>query len=110
MSTPKQMTTEQGQLLTQAGREMAEHMMENAVKQSNGPEQMFNQIYTLRAMAISILATVMYNDVAQGGADPQARLALYHTVLAEEYDMMVAGGQVELIECGSAVKEDKGLH
>lgn len=110
MSTPKAITGEQAQLLTQAGREMAEQMMESAVKAANGPEQMFNQIFTLRAMSISILATVMYNDVAQGGKDPEERLALYHTVLAEEYDMMVTGGQVEMIECGSAPKKDSGLH
>lgn len=110
MSTLKGITVEQAQLLTQAGRELAENMMDNAVKGAANADQMFNQIFTLRAMSISILATVMYNDVVQGGKDPQERLALYHTVLADEYDMMVTSGEVELVEVGSASKEDKGLH
>lgn len=106
MSTPKERALQ----LLEAGREVGADMMSNAVSTAKNSEQMMNQINTLRAMSIHILATTVYNQVAQGQQDPNECLALIHAALADEYDLMTQSQEIELCRVGETEDKDRGFH
>lgn len=85
---PKLTKQQMSQVIIDGGRATATDLMEAAVSTARTPAQMMNALHVLRAAAIHILGTWIYNDVKQTNMTPEQSMEIIMKSIRGEFDLI----------------------